>query len=937
MADPWAGFKVIDPGTGADPWAKFKTVDMSTVEKAAAVPAEEEASIWERLGSGAMGIGEQAVRGAAAGVTNILGLPQASSQMTRSALQFGANKLGAPDWVDPAIEALTPFATALPSAEEMQQVIGVDNIEPQTGPERFARRIGEELGAFAVPTGAALGIAGKLGVEGARKLPGLARMFIEPAAVNAPRYLAREGAVATAAGAGAATANEMVDPETTKGQIADVLGAIAGATGYGLAANTAKKAGEIGLAITGSKTYSDDVVRQVVTDTLAENAGLTPATPRDAIDVQPLIEAIERGPRVSGIVPGFQESLADRTGNPGLAALEYGLQSRGGFTQRNKENIEAVDAALRQLEPEGQPGALRTALSDERDMRIGEANRRVREAEDAAREATEVIRPQGTPAARGEIVRTALEDAREAAQLRTEEAYGAADIDGIPIDPVQVRDMLQNVEEGLTAIERGLVPQGIIDRVAALGRRAEEAPVETGVVDMSGRPITRPPAPLEPVPLKEVTDLQSELKRFRRAALADPKAERGGRNAARVAQRYLQAVDNFVNSQLTPEQIEAVETARGAKLEEAEAFTRAGDPVSAALARYEGGQPRMRDERVASAFVNPQAMDRLFAQADTPQVRAAIEDELLAQADTSTVEGVQRFMADHAEQISRFPGLQDELDAALRARGAERVARENERGVVSQIGEKGKGTVAEYLRYGNENARKAMESVLAAKDPARAADELLTFVDDAPDAVQGARKVFWDIMERSSRSKGETTSTTGGVQPWMPARLMRFLDDPAKQAVAERLWRDDPAHLDNIKLIAETLQNVNLRNRARPPSASGTAMGVNPLLTPENLQSRWYAYLSGRISGSFLITSIGAVTARRAVSRARQNAVHRLLDNALTDPEQAAMLLKQNNPANRAALGRKAKNWFGNEAATILEIMNEDDDDEDPVVKAATR
>ncbi|MQU91737.1 hypothetical protein [Sinorhizobium meliloti] len=38
-------------------------------------------------------------------------------------------------------------------------------------------------------------------------------------------------------------------------------------------------------------------------------------------------------------------------------------------------------------------------------------------------------------------------------------------------------------------------------------------------------------------------------------------------------------------------------------------------------------------------------------------------------------------------------------------------------------------------------------------------------------------------------------------------------------------------------------------------------------------------------------------------------------------------LLKDNNP-DRAALARKAKGWLGNEASTLVNLMNEDEDDD---------
>ena len=54
-----------------------------------------------------------------------------------------------------------------------------------------------------------------------------------------------------------------------------------------------------------------------------------------------------------------------------------------------------------------------------------------------------------------------------------------------------------------------------------------------------------------------------------------------------------------------------------------------------------------------------------------------------------------------------------------------------------------------------------------------------------------------------------------------------------------------------------------------------------------------------------------------------------MTDEVLLDPQKAALLLKDNNPANRAALARKAKAWFGNQASTIINLADEDDEDGD--------
>ena len=90
-----------------------------------------------------------------------------------------------------------------------------------------------------------------------------------------------------------------------------------------------------------------------------------------------------------------------------------------------------------------------------------------------------------------------------------------------------------------------------------------------------------------------------------------------------------------------------------------------------------------------------------------------------------------------------------------------------------------------------------------------------------------------------------------------------------------------------------------------------------------------YAYMSGRISGTFLVTSIASVLVRRGVRRAQEQGYQRMMDDILTNADTAALMMRENNPANRQALARKAKGWYGNEASTLLNAMSADDSDDE--------
>jgi hypothetical protein len=93
--------------------------------------------------------------------------------------------------------------------------------------ERGVNRVGQEVGAMAVPVGGAIVKGAKIGVDAARKLPGLLRAFVEPAAIDPVKFAAKEGATAAAAGTGAAVANEVVGGEKgTVATLTDLVGAL---------------------------------------------------------------------------------------------------------------------------------------------------------------------------------------------------------------------------------------------------------------------------------------------------------------------------------------------------------------------------------------------------------------------------------------------------------------------------------------------------------------------------------------------------------------------------------------------------------------------------------------------------------------------------------------------------------------------------------------
>lgn len=104
-------------------------------------------------------------------------------------------------------------------------------------------------------------------------------------------------------------------------------------------------------------------------------------------------------------------------------------------------------------------------------------------------------------------------------------------------------------------------------------------------------------------------------------------------------------------------------------------------------------------------------------------------------------------------------------------------------------------------------------------------------------------------------------------------------------------------------------------------------------MTLAEAQSKYYEVARGRVNPAYMLTYLGTRIMNRIVGKKSEMAFQKLLDTALLEPEVAAKLLSDYNPANRAALRRTAKAWLGNNAANLLDGIF---DEEDPVLEAVT-
>src|SRR5690606_7819318 len=141
---------------------------------------------------------------------------------------------------------------------------------------------------------------------------------------------------------------------------------------------------------------------------------------------------------------------------------------------------------------------------------------------------------------------------------------------------------------------------------------------------------------------------------------------------------------------------------------------------------------------------------------------------------------------------------------------------------------------------------------------------------------------FWRVMDEAARSRNLALETASGSQPIIGARLRRFLDDPHNAAVAERLYQDNPAHLEAIRQLAEALRGVNLAPRVgQVINPSGSGVIGRSAVTMAEIGSKLYQTRIGRVSPAFVASFMAGKVARVEITDQRRMALEVVLDRAL--------------------------------------------------------
>lgn len=706
---------------------------------------------------------------------------------------------------------------------------------------RLTNRVGQEIGAASLPAAGILAAARGVpqAVQGA---PSLARTFLDRIARTPGRALAGETAAAAGAGAGAAILVEAY-PDSP---VAEQLGQLAGGFMPTVLANTPSMiAGRVAnmarsrLSSEAQREAARGVVRDFMGDQMTTGAR----------------EGMESGARLSQEIPGFNPSLAERTGSPGLVRKQEDLEARMAGTDldaaiaRRIANEEAVRRYADDMAPAPRDAADPDLVIDAATRRVTSLRDRVEGVEasaDASRRAIAGRAGATDRAAQGSTIREAVAAQRAA----TREEMGAL------AQRLGINDADVTVDFGQAAreIAADFSPQSIFEDLASYPeildviRRVggtSGTRQDTGLLDAAGAPITRE------VPGPRITF--RDLKALRERVSDDLIDALGAANPSRQRVRQLttlkgrvdQVIDDLTRT-ADPTLADRYRQFRDAYFRDyVERFEKG---VTFRVTQRDGrGFYRTPDEQVASTFFSPGGVSaaRQFKAVlgGDPAANAALEAVALDDlARVAVRDGVidprlaETWRRNHASVLAEFPEIDarvrdlTEANAALARRQADLGARS--RRIEDSL-------LARELRAIDRDARTPAEAVQRALGSPRRMAQIRAAVRGSPEAQAALQRAVWDDV--ANQPAGD---------------LAAFLTE---NRTALRVVGLDERHLQALKNIDAARV---MMERVRVPQGSANiptsadafvrAFGIKP----DMLANRLREIHTGRSEKTYTITNV---------------------------------------------------------------------------------
>lgn len=885
------------------------------------------------------------VTGANKGIYGILGAPvDAIAGALRAVASVDTNRMPT-QYAKPVIDLLKaigldkmpePFGGSA-SIQRGAEAVGVPTVEPVDRQGRVTSRIAEEIASTLVPGGVALRAGAK--AKAAGKVDPTS--FVAPFA-NAPkREMVNQTALATAAGTGAAGATEALGDSPG----ADIAGALFGS----YAGSTAARAG--GMAARAAKDVAEPrrIAREAVGTRLVDamtDKRMDPDTGRiiSAGDTA-FGQNLDASRKMEADVPGLKLPAGEATMDPGIQALEFQRRSSGPnvgeYQGQRTRNRQAVNTALDEISPKAATDeATRKTLAERRDTAIATADKATTRRAEGLEDARANADPGMSRQAAGETIRSEITSSLSEARAAERDLWRSIDPEGkTEVDTRPLRDRAKAILADTPRTEAPADTSPTITDVAG------KAPEPTGrAIDpdlMAEAEKTAPKALLrDKESFDEILSLKSRLSDEIRAERAAPAPNR---NRIRKLSMLLDETMNTLDAsaKAMPENAaakERLDAANKASRELNERFTRGtAAEVTAVDSR---GAKKVEDSELAGRFFKagpdgsvealedferavggrPAANKALRAYALDDAMRAAAPD---GKVDTKKLEA---WIAKHKDALDRYPGIRDDLgNVAAAQKSLERAARRKDM-LEKGLNDPKRSTIAKYLD--REDSRDSMDSILRSKNPRREMTNLVNTLKRDPDALEGAKRAFWDRM-----MEGTPTAPRSGIKATVEdaadtpvIKNAAFREFMTKHGDAARiLYADNPQHLKRLERISEAVSAAQRTTNIKVPGTSGTPQSGTGI-TLAGMISRGYALQRGVVGLPYVIAESSIRGAKAAYMKVKAREFDRLLDQALMDPDVAKTLVMEWNESNQRVIARRLKLHLGHELQIGAEEAAEPDD-----------
>ena len=622
-------------------------------------------------------------------------------------------------------------------------------------------------------------------------------------------------------------------------------------------------------------------------------------------------------PTISNLTP------AQRTGEPRLLALERAVADENpaiakALRDRAAAAQETLEAEARALG--GDPTQTRAFLEN-RVTRLSEAlNTRVEQAQTRARERIAALEPDAPAEVASRIAREEFDKAFDAARKQERELW-----DAIPKDvTIDLAPLFQRFDALVAA-----TPVTGQQNIPAYARKflSVDSPDRLGVAAT--------PA--------ELQGLRSELLDIQRTA-----RDAGRLNEARIAGQIADDVLNALNS--LPETAGPYAVAREFSRNLNEVFRGGG---VAPLARTAGGsEPRVAPELTLETLLKSggpsadvAARDLLVATGNSPETRAAIEDYLTRSFRNTAVsadgrlkpEPATNWMRRNAALLDRFPEVRNRLAEAMTAQSQAQTLTARQEAVESGLRQRGDTRMSRLLdqrqesavaRFLNAEPGAEVSRVFSADDPAAAAAALRRSVNRDPSgqALAGLRGAFIDnLFARAQETKPDGMVLNGSA-------IMAALNDPKQAAALRQVF--DPQALQRLRQIGTELTALE-RARGQLPSVGGVMQDLPSKvleIVGRVAAARTAAALGGNtgLAGGLQAAQIASSNMQKFLTRLTRDRAHKLLTQAVTDPELFATLMSPMRTARQQDVAaRRLQAWMAGTAGRAI-AGEEDEEDSRP-------